>query len=189
MRVFELAKELGVSSGDVIRAAKAAGFEATSAISRVFDADVEPLKAALKGVDREALAAKRAAKAQKSAKTAADRKAADAEALKKHLDLAREADMKRPRKALKAETPASPKLAETAKPAAEAPKAAEQKPAEAPKSQSKVEVVPKPQPKAPPVNPVKFGEVGLQGTGFKPIAPAKKPAVGGITISDRKSVV
>ena len=173
MRVFELAKELGVSSGDVIRAVKAAGFEATTAISRVYDAEVEPLKAALSGVDREALKARRAGKAQKVAQAAADRRAAEAAALAKHLEVAREADAKRPRKAPKAAAPVSeaPKAAEAPKPASAVPKAA-----------PKAEVVPKPQPKAAPVKPVTFGTVGLTGTGFKPIAKAK-PAVGGITIS------
>ena len=173
MRVFELAKELGVSSGDVIRAAKAAGFEATTAISRVYDAEVEPLKAALSGVDREALKARRAGKAQKVAQAAADRRAAEAAALAKHLEVAREADAKRPRKAPKAAAPVSeaPKAAEAPKPASAVPKAA-----------PKADVVPKPQPKAAPVKPVTFGTVGLTGTGFKPIAKAK-PAVGGITIS------
>ena len=49
MRVYELAKELGVTSGDVLRAAAQAGFEAETAISKIFDADIAPLTEALKG--------------------------------------------------------------------------------------------------------------------------------------------
>ena len=180
MRVFELAKELGVSSGDVLQAAGKAGFELSSAISKVFDADVEPLKQALSGVDREALAAKRKAKADKVAAAAKSRKAADADALARHLETAKEAYASRKVYTLKVEVKdeaPQPEIIE--KPTEEAPQAevkAEAKPA------SKVPVEPKPQPKPAPVKPVAFGSVGLKSSGFKPLQKTK-PVSGGITIS------
>ena len=44
MRVYELAKEAGVTSADVIKAAEAAGVAVSSAISTVDDAAAERLK-------------------------------------------------------------------------------------------------------------------------------------------------
>ena len=187
MRVFELARELGVSSGDVLQAADQAGFDLTSAISKVFDADVESLKKALSGVDRDALAAKRKAKADKVAAAARSRKEADDEALSRHLETAKRAYASRKVYTLKVEVKEEapqPEVVEQPAPAAapqpEAPKA-ETKP-EAKTLPPKPEVEPKAQPKAAPVKPVAFGAVGLKSSGFKPLQ-RTKPASGGITIS------
>ena len=50
MRIYELAKEAGVTSADVIKAAEAAGLEATNAISVVEAGDVEKLRQAVASV-------------------------------------------------------------------------------------------------------------------------------------------
>ena len=65
MRVFELAREAGVSSADVIKAAEAAGVEAPNAIASDDASDAEKLRAALAGADNSGLAAKRGSKARR----------------------------------------------------------------------------------------------------------------------------
>ena len=67
MRVFELAREVGVSSADVIKAARNADVEATSAISSLDSGDADKLRSVLAGLDREALAARRAEKSRTAA--------------------------------------------------------------------------------------------------------------------------
>ena len=67
MRVYELARETGVSSAEVLQAAESAGIDAASAISTLTGGDADKLREALKGADRAALAAKREAKRAKSA--------------------------------------------------------------------------------------------------------------------------
>ena len=172
MRVFELAKELGVSSGDVLKAAAKAKLELGTAISKIFDADLGTLRSALSGTDTAALKARREAKRAKVAQLAKARKAADKEALDKHLAIAKAAEAAR--RATKAEPEA---------PATEPVKTPEAPKAEAPaKAPVKVQVTPKPQPKPQAVKPVSFGTVGLSKSGFKPLQKAK-PAPGGITIS------
>ena len=59
MRIYEIAKETGVSSADVLEAAKAAGVAASSAISNVNGDEARKLREALKGADAAAVAAKR----------------------------------------------------------------------------------------------------------------------------------
>ncbi|MBR2839298.1 MAG: translation initiation factor IF-2 N-terminal domain-containing protein, partial [Kiritimatiellae bacterium] len=49
MRIYELARELGVASAEVVKAASAAGIEASSAISVVEDGEAASLREALKG--------------------------------------------------------------------------------------------------------------------------------------------
>ena len=51
MRIYELAKEAGVTSADVLKAAEAAGVDATSAISSIDGAEAGRLREALAGVD------------------------------------------------------------------------------------------------------------------------------------------
>ena len=62
MRVYEIAKEAGVTSADVLKAAAAAGVEASSAISAVTGDEAGRIRAEMKGVDAAAVKAKRAAK-------------------------------------------------------------------------------------------------------------------------------
>ena len=72
MRVFELAREIGVSSADVVKAAASAGVDASNAISSLDGADADRLRSALVGADKSALAAKRAAKAKTAAELNAE---------------------------------------------------------------------------------------------------------------------
>ena len=67
MRVYEVAKEAGVTSADVLRAAEQVGVSASSAISSVSAGDADAIRNALKGVDRSAVAAKRTAKLSRAA--------------------------------------------------------------------------------------------------------------------------
>ena len=62
MRIYEIAKEAGVTSADVLKAAEAAGIGVSSAISSVGDGDAGKLREALKGADASAAKAKREAK-------------------------------------------------------------------------------------------------------------------------------
>ena len=62
MRIYELAKESGVTSVEVLKAAEEAGMEATSAISSVDDGEAETLRSALSNVAKRDLAAERASK-------------------------------------------------------------------------------------------------------------------------------
>ena len=73
MRVYELAKEAGVTSAQVLEAARKRGIEATSAISAINKYELGALREEVAGLDKGDLAAKRSAKA---AKASALRKAA-----------------------------------------------------------------------------------------------------------------
>ena len=176
MRVYELAKELGVTSSDVLKAVKDKGFEATSAISKLFDADIAPLTEALKGSDTAALAAKREAKAAKVVDAAKAASEKQNEALKAHQE-----------KAIAAHGPISKKL--IAKVVAEAKAAVAAQPADksvrVPEhvAAPKVVVTPKPQMAKQVVKPVAFGSVGLSTSGFKPIKKMPSKPAGGISIS------
>jgi len=90
MRIYEIAKEAGVTSADVLAAAEAKGIEATSAISTVDAGEAETLRSALGGA-REDLSAAREAKRTRAAKIRAGQKEADRAALQKHLDVAKAA--------------------------------------------------------------------------------------------------
>ena len=91
MRVYELANEAGVSSVDVVKAANASGIEATCAISSIDGSDDEKLRAALAGIDKAALAARRAAKAKTAAELNAEFFAEQRAKLAEHLRIAKEA--------------------------------------------------------------------------------------------------
>ena len=72
MRIYELAKEAGVTSVEVLKAAEASGMEVSSAISSVDDGEAETLRSALKkaakGDHEGARAAKRNLAAELNAK-------------------------------------------------------------------------------------------------------------------------
>ena len=91
MRVYELARELGVGSVDVVNAASALGVDAVSAISTLTGGDTDKLRQQLSGADKAALEAKRAAKLAKVAEKRRASADADREALAAHLRIAREA--------------------------------------------------------------------------------------------------
>ena len=91
MRIYEIAKEAGVSSADVLEAAKAAGVAASSAISNVNGDEARKLREALKGADAAAVAAKRQQKMSKAAELNAQFFAEQKAKLEEHLKIAKEA--------------------------------------------------------------------------------------------------
>ena len=174
MRIYEIAKEVGVTSADVIKAAERADIEASSAISSVDAGEAKALLEALKGADRAAVAAKRAAKAKKAAGIAAAEVAEQRERLASHLRIAREAaEGKGVRGEAETVAKANSEPSATAK---SAPNAGESKPATA-----KPPIAPhKP---AKPLPVVSAAQTGLTRAGFKPLQRAKKPVVAAISIS------
>ena len=91
MRIYEIAKETGVSSADVLEAAKAAGVAASSAISNVNGDEAGKLREALKGADAATVAAKRQQKMSKAAELNAQFFAEQKAKLEEHLKIAKEA--------------------------------------------------------------------------------------------------
>ena len=67
MRVYELAKEAGVTSAEVLRAAESCGAEVTSAISAIDAGELPALQMALSKLEKRDVAAERAAKRAKAA--------------------------------------------------------------------------------------------------------------------------
>ena len=160
MRVYELAKEAGVTSADVIKAAEAAGVAVSSAISTVDDAAAERLRGAL-GAGAGDAAAKRGEKRRRAAELNAKFFAEQREKLAEHLRIAAEAangGKVAPAKAAKP-VPAAP-----AAPAEEAKPAAPAKPV--------IRMAPGYKPKTPATTPA-FAKTGLTHAGFKPLQKAK----------------
>ena len=160
MRVYELAKETGVTSADVIKAAEAAGVAVSSAISTVDDAAAERLRGAL-GAGAGDAAAKRGEKRRRAAELNAKFFAEQREKLAEHLRIAAEAangGKVAPAKAAK------PVPAEPAAPAEEAKPAAPAKPV--------IRMAPGYKPKTPATTPA-FAKTGLTHAGFKPLQKAK----------------
>jgi len=92
MRVFELAKEAGVTSAEALRAAEKAGVEVMSAISPVDDGDVAAFRLALaNGAKDSGVASARAAKAKRAADLNAAFFAAQKAKLDAHLKIAKDA--------------------------------------------------------------------------------------------------
>ena len=91
MRIYEIAKEAGVTSADVLKAAEAAGIGASSAISSVNDGAAEKLCEALKGADASAAKAKREAKRSKAAELNAQFFSEQRAKLEEHLKIAKAA--------------------------------------------------------------------------------------------------
>ena len=161
MRIYELAREAGVTSVEVLKAAEAAGLEATNAISSIEDGDAATLRAALskagKGDHESVRAKKRNLAAELNAKFFAEQRAK----LEKHLAIAKAAAEGQN---VTIEPPPAP--AETAKSATAAPEPA--KSAEPAKAA--------PVPAAKPVKAVSAAKTGLTSSGFRPVqhsAPAR----------------
>ena len=173
MRIYELAREAGVTSAEVLKVAESTGVEATSAISAVDDGELAALKLALANVQKTDVAAERAAKGAKAAKLAADCRAADREALNRHLEVARAAA---DGKSVKVAPTAPAPQAKASSPAAEKP---QEKPAE--KSAAKPVATPaKPKPVLPTISAAK---TGLTAAGFKPLAHSKPTPTISITVA------
>ena len=190
MRVYELAKEAGVTSAALLKAAADAELDATSAISVLDDGDAEVLRKAVAGLSKTDVKAVRAAKAARAAALgkACVKKAASA--LDRHLGIARAAaDGKSVDTKLVIEKPV---VAEAAASAAEQKPAAQQPPAEE-KPAAKTEGAARPQPlrMAPGVKPkivpsVSATQTGLRaGAGFRPLQKAKPAASITITVATK----
>ncbi len=92
MRVFELAKEAGVTAADVLRIAEGCGAsDVTRAISTIDESVLPAIQAALAQVEKHDLEGQRAAKRAKASEAAKAQKSADAEKLAHHLELAKAA--------------------------------------------------------------------------------------------------
>ena len=93
MRVYELAKEAGVTSADVLRAAESCGAEVTSAISSIDAGDLASLKEAVAGLSRtadvESVRAAKRARAGEMRKKVVD---SDRDRLSAHLATAKAVD-------------------------------------------------------------------------------------------------
>ncbi|MBQ7234499.1 MAG: translation initiation factor IF-2 N-terminal domain-containing protein, partial [Kiritimatiellae bacterium] len=190
MRVYELAKEAGVTSAALLKAAADAELDATSAISVLDDGDAEVLRKAVAGLSKTDVKAVRAAKAARAAALgkACVKKAASA--LDRHLGIARAAaDGKSVDTKLVIEEPG---VTEAAAPAAEQKPAAQQPPVEE-KPAAKTEGAARPQPlrMAPGVKPkivpsVSATQTGLRaGAGFRPLQKAKPAASITITVATK----
>ena len=174
MRIYEIAREAGVTSADVIAAAAKAGVDATSAISAVEADDIAAIKSALAGVDRGAAEGVRREKLMKAAELNARFFAEQNEKLKAHLEVAKAAAEGRRVEVVKPAAPvATPATAASAAPQTVAAPAV---PA------AKVE--PRPAAPVPPKKPLapapKLSDM-MSHAGFRPI-PKAMPA-GGMKIS------
>ena len=172
MRIYEIAREAGVSSVDVLRAADAAGIDAASAISAVGDGDAQKLVAELKGGATGDIAAKRAAKSKRAAEIAAAAVSTQKEKLDEHLRIAKKA-LSGAKVSVKA-APAVPKAAPSSAPAPadEAPLA---------KGPAKPAVVP--QRPAKPIPSVSAAHTGLTSAGFRPLQKSRPTASISISVA------
>ena len=153
MRVYEIAKQAGVTSADVLKAAESAGVDASSAISSVDAGDVASIEAVLAKLDKVDLAAKRSAKINRASELNAKFFAEQKVKLDEHLRIAKEA----------AEG-GNPVISA---PAVSAPAPAAVKPQSAPKTQCA-----KPAPaaaKPKPVPTISAAATGLTSANFKPL--------------------
>ena len=91
MRIYEIAKEIGVSSAEVLKAAEAAGIAASTAISSIEGEDVNTLRGALKGADRASTVTKAQSKAARASELNAKFMAEQQAKLDEHLKIAKQA--------------------------------------------------------------------------------------------------
>ncbi len=91
MRIYEIAREAGVSSTDVIAVAETAGIDVSSAISTVSEKEANRLRESLKGADRAAAESRRKSKADRAAVLNAVFFAEQRARLERHLKVAQDA--------------------------------------------------------------------------------------------------
>ena len=165
MRVYELAKEAGVTSADVIKAAEAAGIAVTSAISAVDGSDADRLRGAL-AAGGSGVLAKREDKRRRAAELNAKFFAEQSAKLAEHLRVAKAAAEggKQPAAKPAEQAPAAKPGPESAAPAEAEKPAAPAKPA--------IRMAPGYKPKTAVAAPA-FGKTGLTHAGFKPLQKAK----------------
>ena len=162
MRIYEIAREIGVTSVEVLKAAEAAGMEATSAISSVDDGEAAALKAAISKDAGASRVAKRSEKRNLAAELNAKFFAEQRAKLEKHLAIAKAAAEGKPVPAVSVEpTPA-------AEPSKSEPQAASAKDAPAAPAKPAIRMAPGYKPKT--VAPVSAAKTGLTAaSGFRPL--------------------
>ena len=176
MRVYEFAKEAGVTSAAVLKAAEAAGVEVSSAISVVEAGDAAALKAALAKAGKGAGGDARAAKREKALQRSKALRDADRAALEKHLSIAKAAAEGKPVDTKSAPPPPKPV----------APKAAVAAKKDEPKADAKAPLRMAPGHKPKPVPTISAKLTGLTaGAGFKPLQKAKPAASITITVAEK----
>ena len=166
MRVYELAKEAGVTSADVIKAAEAAGIAVTSAISAVDGSDADRLRGAL-AAGGSGVLAKREDKRRRAAELNAKFFSEQSAKLAEHLRVAKAAAEGGKQPAAKpadAAPAAKPEPESAAKPAEAEKPAAPAKPT--------IRMAPGYKPKTAGAAPA-FAKTGLTHAGFKPLQKAK----------------
>ena len=162
MRIYEIAREIGVTSVEVHKAAEAAGMEATSAISSVDDGEAAALKAAISKDAGASRVAKRSEKRNLAAELNAKFFAEQRAKLERHLAIAKAAAEGKPVPAVSVEpTPA-------AEPSKSEPQAASAKDAPAAPAKPAIRMAPGYKPKT--VAPVSAAKTGLTAaSGFRPL--------------------
>ena len=177
MRVYELAKQAGVTSAAVLKAAEAAEFDATSAISVIDDGDLPALKKAVEKIAKTDVEKVRAEKRARAAALRAAGSERSKAALKRHLDIAKAAaEGRKVDSTLIVEKPVEPASAPaTAKEGKPDPAAAATRP-------QPIRMAPGAKPK--PVPAISATQTGLRaGAGFKPLQKAKPAAAITITVA------
>ena len=195
MRIYEIAKEAGVTSADVLKVAETAGVAAATAISRVDEEDLGKLRAALKDAGGSDVAAKRQQKLSKAAELNAKFFAEQKAKLAEHLKVAKEAAEGASRPSFAGEKPAS--VAKAAAPVVKAVEAKSAVPAKPVILVSPVPVTASPGPAAKPAPKIRMAPgykpkplptisaaaTGLTAAGFKPLQHAKPPATISISVA------
>ncbi len=183
MRVYELAKEAGVTSADVLRAAEASGAGVSNAISLIDAGELSALRDEVAKIAKNGeLDARRASKQAKAAEIARERVAADREVLAKHVEIARAAHAG---KSVKIPTSTPKKPAPTPAPVAAPVASATPTPV---LGITKISINPKKPQRVAPAAPKISIKVGLSSAGFKPLAPSKPAPAVRITVAAQPKV-
>ena len=177
MRVYELAKEAGVTSAAVLKAAEAAELDASSAISVLDDDDVKVLREAVAKLDGKGAESTRSAKRARAGELKKKSVDADRATLDRHLKTAKDAaEGKKVDTAVKVVAPVEQAAAKPEPAKATVEEKSEEKP--------QIRMAPplaKPTPAAPAVSAT---QTGLRaGAGFKPLQKAKPTASITITVA------
>ncbi len=179
MRVYELAKEAGVTAAAVLRAAESCGADVTNAISTIEPGELPALQAAVAQLGKSDLSAARAAKQAKVAAQLQAHKTAEQEKLNRHLAIAKAAAEGRAFELPKASVVAQP--TEPAKPAAPVAAPAPAKQAEAPVKPAPFKLAPiSIKPNAKPAAPKPAPKVVID------VAPKPAPGITHISINPNK---
>ncbi|MBP5790935.1 MAG: translation initiation factor IF-2 [Kiritimatiellae bacterium] len=197
MRVYELAREAGTTSAEVLSIAERCEIDATSAISTIDDGDLGTLRDALAKSGKKDVSAKRQSKKARAAQLQVAAKDGEKAGLERHLAIAKAAHEGKQLPTFKAEEPKAPDAeapkapAKASKAPVEEPKKKELAPASASAAASAksapfklgpISINPKKKPALAPTGAGATIKVGLTAKGFKPLQKAP-PGGGGIKIT------